>query len=292
MTHFDYVRADSLDHAVRLINETAHPSKLLAGGTDILAYLHYQPPDFSRVVDISILPELKIIRRSGGEITLGGGVTFSEAMESPLLQEAAPFLVQACRSVGSPQIRNMGTLGGNVINAAACADSLPVLVCLEALAHLYGPEGERGVPVGDLVLGANSTQIGPGEILTHFTFRAPPAGVKTAFIKLGRRNAQAIARLSMAAMGRLDGGGRIDFVRITPGAAAPRTVRFTEAEAALLGQPYTPECIRAAARQIADGMVAITGWRWSTEYKSKAIITLAERVITQVLSRSADPSKP
>ncbi len=282
MNRFDYVRAVSLEQAICLINDQAHKNKLLSGGTDLLVYMHHGQYGFDRVVDISLLPELKQIERNGDEITLGSGVTYSEVIECQLLCDTVPFLVEACRSVGSPQIRNLGTLGGNVVNAAACADSLPVLVCLEADAHLWSSQGERVVPVTELVLGPNRTKIEEGEILVRFTFKAPPVGVKTAFIKLGRRNALAISRLTMAAMGRLDAQGQVDTIRLTPGAAAPQTIRFTQVEEMLLGKLLTSELISAAAGHVADVMVGYTGRRWSTEYKSRAITTLAERVLVQV----------
>jgi CO/xanthine dehydrogenase FAD-binding subunit len=282
MTHFDYVRATSLEQAISLINDQAYQNKLLSGGTDLLVYMHHGQLGFDRLVDISLLPELKLIQRNGDEITLGAGVTFTEVIECQFLRDTVPFLVEACRWVGSPQIRNLGTLGGNVVNAAACADSLPVLVCLEADAHLCSLRGERVVPVTELVLGPNRTQIERGEVLTHFTFLAPPDGVKTAFIKLGRRNALAISRLTMAAMGRLDTQERIDFIRLTPGAATPQTIRFTQVEVMLSGETLSVELISAAARQVADVMIGYTGRRWSTEYKSRVITSLAERVLGEV----------
>jgi CO/xanthine dehydrogenase FAD-binding subunit len=241
-------------------------------------------------VDISFLPDLKRIERQGNEIVLGAVVCFSEAAESRLLQESVPFLVEACRTVGSPQIRNLGTLGGNVVNAAACADSLPVLVCLDAVAHLSGALGDREIPVTELVLGPNHTQIEPGELLTHFTFKVPPAGVSTAFIKLGRRKAQSISRLTMAAMGRLDASGLVDFIRITPGAATSQTVRFTWVEAMLLGKPLDAALIHTAAQQVSAELIAYTGQRWSTEYKAPVVSTLAERVLTRVFDDLATSS--
>lgn len=282
MAKFDYVRAGTLEQAVSLMNDSRYTNKLLAGGTDLLIYLHYRSPSFTRVVDISFLEGLKIIEQRGDEIVLGAGVCFTDIIENHLIQVKAPFLVEACRSIGSPQIRNRGTLGGNVINAAACADTLPVLICLDATAHLVGPAGERDVTVAELVDGPNSTKLGDGEILVHLTFRIPPDGVKTSFIKLGRRNAQSISRLSAAVMGRVDKTGKIDFVRVAPGAATPRTIRFRRVEAALLGQQYSPERVHQAAKLASEEMVSITGVRWSTEYKSKVLPVLVERALRRV----------
>lgn len=283
MARFDYVRANSLHDAIQLLNDPGMVSKPLAGGTDILVYIRQEEPWFDRLVDISRLPELKIIEQDGTQIHLGAGVTFAEAIRSELLNQTAPLLVDACRSVGSPQIRNLGTLGGNVINAAPCADSLPPLVCLDAVAHIRSPEGERQVPVSQLVTGPNRSEVKAGELLTHFSFATPPAGVRSTFIKLGRRNAQSIARLSMAAMGRTNAQNVVDFARLTPGAATPRTERFREVEARLLDQQLTEELLVAAGEQATATMLEVTGRRWSTEYKELAIRALAERALRRVL---------
>jgi CO/xanthine dehydrogenase FAD-binding subunit len=291
MSRFSYIRPNSLTEALELLADPSCRSKLLAGGTELLVFLHHQEgPQYDRLIDISRLDELKTIQRSGDIITLGGAATFTEVEHNPLVAGAAPFLVAACHSVGSLQIRNQGTLGGNVVNAAACADSLPALVCLGAEAHLASCRGQRSLPVEELVLRPNRTQLEPNEILTHFTFPIPPQGAQTAFIKLGRRNAQSISRLSMAVLGRLDGAGRVDLVRITPGAATPRTTRFTAAEDLLLGQPVSAAGLAAAAHKTAEIMLSITGQRWSTEYKEKAIVALAEQALQRVfLDGQANP---
>ncbi len=283
MPRFGYVAAHSVAEALALLNEPGLTTKPLAGGTDVMVLARIERPAFERVVDISRVPEMKIIALQDGEIHLGAAVTFSEAAESRLLQQYAPGLVQACLSVGGPAVRNAGTLGGNAVNAAACADSLPALACFDAVAHLVGPGGTRTLGVSELAPRPHHSDVKPGELLTHFTFPLLPAGARSAFIKLGRRNAQAISRLSMAAAGRVDGEGRVDLVRLAPGAATPRPRRFTEVEAALLGQVPTDRLLEQAGRMTAAAMIAETGRRWSTEYKEVAIQALAERALRLVL---------
>ena len=283
MPRFDYVRAHSVPEALQLLIEPGLVSRPLAGGTDVVVFVRHEQPPFDRVVDITRVPELKVIERRGDEIVVGAGVTFSEAAESALLQEVAAGLVEACLSVGGPAIRNAGTLGGNTVNAAACADSLPALACLDAVAHVRSLTGERHFLLNEFILGANRTAIQPGELLTHFTFPVPPAGVRSAFTKLGRRNAQAISRLSMAAAGRLDASGRVDYVRLAPGATMPRPQRFTEVEEMLLGQEPTDELLAAAGAKTAEVMIGVTGRRWSTEYKEVAIQGMAEQTLRRVL---------
>lgn len=283
MPRFDYIRAHSIEQALQLLNDSAHVSRPLAGGTDVLVLVRGLRSSFDRVVDISRISEMKVIERRGEEIVIGAAATFTEVAESPLLQEVAAGLVEASLSVGGPAIRNAGTLGGNTINAAACADGVPPLVCLDAVVHLASTTGTRSFLVSELLLGANRTVIRPGELLTHFTFPVPPAGVRQAFIKLGRRNAQAISRLSMAAAGRLDAQGHVDTVRLAPGAAIPSPRRFFEVEQMLLGQAPTDELLAEAGVKTAELMISVTGRRWSTEYKEVAIQGLAERALRRVL---------
>lgn len=284
MPRFDYVRAHSVAEAVQLLGDPGVLSRPLGGGTDVLVFVRHENPPFDRLVDISRVSEMKIIERHGSEIVVGAAVTFTEAAESPVLKEVAACLVEACLSVGGPAIRNTGTLGGNVANAAACADSLPALVCLDAMAHLCSQSGVRALLVSDLVTGANRTALQRGELITHFRFPVPPAGARSAFTKLGRRNAQAISRLSMAAAGRLDARGCVDFVRLSPGAATSQPRRFTEIEAMLLGYAPTDDLLAAAGAQTAEVMIDITGRRWSTEYKEVAIQALAERTLRRALA--------
>jgi CO/xanthine dehydrogenase FAD-binding subunit len=157
------------------------------------------------------------------------------------------------------------------------------LVCLDAVAHLASTNGTRSFLVSELVTGANRTAIQRGELLTHFTFPMPPAGARQAFTKLGRRNAQAISRLSMAAAGRLDEHGCVDYARLVPGAAMPTPQRFKQVEEMLLGQSPNDELLAAAGVKTAELMLDVTGRRWSTEYKEVAIQALAERTLRRVL---------
>lgn len=282
MAKFDYVLAKTMDDAVRLLNEPEIRSIPIAGGTDIYVALRVNPIWFDRLVDIRRIPELSQITQEGDLVSLGAAVTFSHAVQNPILQKVAPFLVEACKTIGGPAVRNCGTFGGNVSNAAACADSLPSLICLETVAHLRSPKGERQVKVEDLVTGPHQTQIEPGELLTHFTFKAPPESAKSCFIKVGRRKAQSISRLSIAVIGTVDAAGVVDYIRVCPGAAVASPVRFPKVEAVLLGNKPDKELIFAAADQLVSDMIESTGRRWSTEYKEITLKAITERSLTKI----------
>ncbi len=282
MAKYDYVLAKSLDHAVELLNESGIRSIPLAGGTDIYVAIRVNPVWFDRLVDIRRIPELNKVSLDKDQVKFGAAVTFSHAIKNPILLKVAPFLVEACKTIGGPAVRNCGTFGGNVSNAAACADSLPSLVCLEAVAHLCSPKGQRQVKVENLVKGPHETQIETGELLTHFTFQVPPKNAKSCFIKIGRRKAQSISRLSIAVIGAVNPAGMVDYIRVCPGAAVATPVRFPQVEAVLLGKKPNKESITAASEQLVADMIQSTGRRWSTEYKEITLKAIAERSLTKI----------
>jgi CO/xanthine dehydrogenase FAD-binding subunit len=281
---FGYVRASTVDEAIALLNEPELKSRPLAGGTDVLLLLRADPPVCDRVVDISLIPELHRIYRQGDRVTIGAAATFSEVVADADVAETAPVLIQACRQVGAVQIRNMGTLGGNVANAAACADSLPALVCLDATAHVVTPQGDREWPVAELVRGPNRTIIPAGGLLVSLNYQVPPPGSRSVFLKLGRRNAMAISRLTVAALGRLDSAGRsrIAEARLVLGSAMPQIRRSRSVEDGLLGQVPGRDLYRSAARAAADEMIRLAGRRWSSEFKEPALMAMTARALACV----------
>ena len=283
MERFGYVRASSLTEAVALLNEPGLHSRPLAGGTDLVLLARAEPSLCDRVIDISLIPELRRIYQTGNRVIIGAAATFSEVIENALVSQTAPVLTQACRQVGAAQVRNVGTLGGNVANAAACADSLPALVCLEAVARVVTPHGEHEWPVSELVRGPNRTIIPSGGLLVSLSYQLPLPGSRSTFIKLGRRNAMAISRLTVAALGRLeDGDRRIAEARLVPGSATPQICRFTEVEDSLVGQAPSRDLFESAARLAAKEMARLAGRRWSSEFKEPALTAMTTRALAAV----------
>jgi len=281
--HFDYIRATTCAEAVQLLADASRACRLLAGGTDLLVLRHKGDVAWELLVDISRVAEMRRIRETPANIVVGAAVTHAEVWESEPIRAQLPVLAAACHSIGSPQIRNRGTLGGNVANAAACADSMPALVCLGAQAHLLTPAGPRVVPVGDIVKQPGQTALPAGALIREFAIPRPSAGSRTAHVKVGRRQAQSIARLSLACLGRLDEAGCVAELRIVPGACTPQTQRFDQAEAVLLGERPSEKLVRQAGVAATQQMVAIAGRRWSTAYKEPALAALVERALRRVL---------
>ncbi len=276
----EYRRARTLEEAVRWLNESGIRSRILGGGTDLMLKLRAGELATDRLVDLHDVPGWDRIEVDGETITLGPGVSFARLLASAVIRAKAPLLAQMAVGAGAVQLRNMGTLGGNICNAALAADSIPALMALDAEVELLGPQGVRRLPLADLIEGPGRTGLQPGEILTALRFAAP--GGRSLFIKVGRRNALNISRLSISAAGRLDEAGRIADVRLVAGAAIPRTRRITEVESGLLGQRPSTAIFEEAGARMAAVMVAEAGRRWSTPYKEPVLAALTRRALAQV----------
>jgi CO/xanthine dehydrogenase FAD-binding subunit len=164
---------------------------------------------------------------------------------------------------------------------------LPALVCLDAVARVVTPQGEREWLVSELVRGPNRTIIPAGGLLVSLSYKVPPPGSRSVFIKLGRRNAMAISRLTVTALGRLDSTGRIAEVRLVPGSATPQICRFRVVEESLIGQMPSRDLYQSAARLTADEMTRLAGRRWSSEFKEPTLIAMTVRALAEVFEQRA-----
>jgi CO/xanthine dehydrogenase FAD-binding subunit len=287
MRSFEYFSPKSLTEACNLLAEWKDNSKILAGGTDVLLELRRSNIAASEaIVDISRIPALSGIEESGDSIIIRPLTTHAEVLHSQIISKYAPLLRIAVSTIGSPQIRNRGTVGGNIINAAACADTVPPLIALDAQIRLKSSNEERVVPLSEFFIRPYVTVARRDEILVEIRFPKLPADARSSFVKLGRRNALSIARLSVAAIVRCDVAGVVTEVRIVPGAAFPRWRRIPEAENVLLGQKISKELAAEAGRKVSEAMISVTGRRWSTEYKEPVIAVLVRRALEACIERS------
>ncbi|MBX2991900.1 MAG: xanthine dehydrogenase family protein subunit M [Bacteroidetes bacterium] len=282
MKAFGYIRASTLHEAIGILAHHSPNACLLAGGTDLL--IEWRRPSGhvpATVIDISTVAELKGIDAQNGSVSLKPLTTHAELVRSPIVREHASLLASAAGVIGSPQIRNRGTVGGNIMNAAACADTVPPMIALNAEVVLQSASGKRTVPLQELFLKPYETAARHDEILCEIRFEKLAARARSSFIKLGRRNALSISRLSVAAVVARDEAGVITDARIVPGATFPRWRRVFEVEKMLLGEKATAELFKAAGRKVSELMIAETGRRWSTEYKEPVIAVLVQRALEQ-----------
>lgn len=280
MRAFEYIAPQSVEETCELLSRHGSDACLLAGGTDLL--IEWRRPKVKGpgvTVDISGVQELRGVVDDGKTVNIKPLATHAALMKSDVLRVCAPLLVSAASVIGSPQIRNRGTIGGNIMNAATCADTVPPLVALGATVTLLSKTGSRKLSITDLFVKPYHTKAAPDEVLTAIEFPKLPAGGRSAFIKLGRRNALSISRLSVAAVLAMDKEGRIAEARIAPGAALPTWQRVREAEEILLGQKPSHALFAEAGKIVADVMIAHTGRRWSTEYKEPVLAVLVRRAL-------------
>ena len=282
MKPFDYIAVETIAEACGVLAARGSEVSILAGGTDLLIELRRASTKAPKLVlDISGVAELGGISESDGSIIVKPLATHTHLMRSDFLQTFAPLLASAASAIGSPQVRARGTVGGNIMNAAACADTVPPLIALGATVTLQSKTGSRELALADLFVKPYQTKAGPDELLTAVRFPKLASGARSAFIKLGRRNALSISRLSVAAILQVGGDGRIAQARIVPGAAFPTWQRVTAAEQMLTGEKPGEKLFAAAGQKVSEEMIKVTGRRWSTEYKEPVLAVLVRRALEE-----------
>jgi carbon-monoxide dehydrogenase medium subunit/xanthine dehydrogenase FAD-binding subunit len=284
MQQFQFYAPSSVEDALGYLHQKGERCKIIAGGTDLIPALRLEDirPDF--ILNILELKDLQGIHEEDNTVRIGPTTTFTGLMDSDLLNRHFPLLVQAAASVGGPQVRNRGTIGGNLGNASPAADVLPAVLALEGELELRSrPSGIRRIALSEAIAAPYRTHFRPHELLTGILIKKLGPGTKTAFEKLGRRNAMARARMNLSVLLQLDQAERIADLRIVPGAVMPVARRARRAEQKLLGQKPEPSLIEASVEALAEEMVEVTGRRWSTNYKVPVLKNICRRLLKQLL---------
>lgn len=222
---FKFYRASSIHDALEL-GEKLEKCVFYAGGTDLIPALRVNAIDPQNIVYIGSITELRCLRKEGKFIHIGALVPHAMVASSSLVRTHIPSLAQACASIGSPQLRNLGTIGGNLCWASPAADTAPVLLAHDARLRLLSNHGEREVPIDQFFLGPNKNLLQPGELLVGIIIPKPEGFSAGTFIKIGRRKALAISVVNCAVL--LTKGGLQ--ARIALGSVAPVAFRALQAE--------------------------------------------------------------
>lgn len=288
MKDFEYFAPETLEEAIRLLDEYGEAARPLAGGTDLLVFMRDWRVTPDVVVDLKRIPTLYGVEElPDGGVRFGALVPMYDLERDGMLQAKYPHLVSALREVGSIQIRNLATVGGNVCNASPAADTPPALLTLQAQVRLEGPQGERILPLQEFFRGPGQTVLRRGEVLTHFLLPPPRPRSGGCYIKLANRRAMDIAFVGVAAWVALNGDDTIAEARIALGAVAPTPIRAEEAEAILRGQPLEERVLREAAGAAEAASKPITDQRASAEYRRMMVEVLTRRA----LLRAAEQAK-
>jgi len=248
--------------------------RILAGGTDLALEIHERKVRPDGVVDIGGIESLKDIRLTDMVLEIGAMCTFSMLEKHPLVLDFCPALAKAASSVGSPQIRTVGTLGGNFVNCAAAADTIPVLLAMEASAVIQSLSGTQIRPVEEMLHLKKGHLLKPGELLLGF--RIPVGAGKMGFAKIGRRKALAIARINIA-VAFSESSGLMKDVRIALGAVGKTAYRVTEIEALFNDKQLSAELISDSGTKLQALVSDRLGARPTAPYKKKIAAAVLEK---------------
>lgn len=280
-----YYNARTVSEAVELLKE--HPgTRIISGGSDVLIKIREGRMAGTSLVSIRDIKELKgVERKENGDIYIGAGTVFSHITADPIVRKYIPVLGEAVDQVGGPQIRNIGTIGGNICNGAVSADSVPTVFSYNSLLHIANDEGGRIVPVREFYLGPGRVDLHPGEVLTHVVIpKAEYEGYHGHYIKYSMRNAMDIATLSCSVVSKVDTEKKLlEDVRITFGVAAPVPYRCVETEELLKGQKLNETLYQKLEDSIRGEIHPRDSWRASKAFRLQIGGEIARRALIRTV---------
>jgi xanthine dehydrogenase FAD-binding subunit len=271
------VKPKDLSEALRYLREGGKP---LAGGTDLLVAVRKGTESPNLLVYVGELPELRVLREEREGLEVGAALTHAELLAHPAT-ERFPILRSVLRTIGSPAIRAMGTLGGNIVTASPAGDSLVALYLLEARVRLVSEEGERELPIWEFIVGPRKTALRQGELVRSVFLPWLSGEPRSFFRKVGRRRALIIAIASLGALVWVR-DGRVERARLALGSVAPTVIRPKEVEDALVGRPVSPEAWEDLVPRLSAATHPISDLRASADYRRKVagrlLLALAEEL--------------
>lgn len=288
MLSYDFLTTRRLEEALDYLDKFSKV-QILSGGTDLLVNIHKESPRLPRIdylLDISNIQELKFINTINNYVEIGPLVTHSRLINEPIIKNDFPILVVAAQTIGSTQISNRGTIGGNIVNASPAADLLPPLIALKAEIELTSNKGKRMLSLEEFLTGPYKNKLQANEILTKIKISLLGDNYYTDFQKIGRRKALSIARLSLALVVKIDEESIFRDTRVVPGSATPYPQSFPESEKAINSKSIFNIDLEEIGKITSKEMVSITGERWSTPYKKPTIAVLIKRALEKIIKEA------
>lgn len=285
MRDFEYLEPRTIKEAVQLLQQYRDEAKVLAGGQSLLVMMRQGLIDPSHVVSLEHIEVLRGIHRDGQRTIIGAMTTHDEVSRSPLVAARGAPLAQAAGKVGSPHVRNLGTLGGNLCHAEVGADPPPALIALGAQVRIAGPNGERVLEVEQLFKGFLETVVQSDEVLTRVEIPDPPEGAVGVYLKHTLRSVDR-ALVGAACLLQLGSDHLCRDVRLGLGGVAATPLRARKAEAALRGQRLTA-ALAEAAGEVAMGEVSpISDAHGSADYRRKMVKVFVKRALTEAAAQA------
>ena len=282
---FDYLAPKTIEEALSMLSQHKGKAKVIAGGTDLVPKMkrrEIKPAEY--IIDLKGIPDLDYIKYDEGRGLRFGALTTIHAIEtSPIIQEKFDVLAQAAYSMASTQVRNRGTVAGNICNAVPSADTAPALLTLEASLKLVSQKGEKMVNIEDFFTGPSETILTDEELLQEIQVPNLPPHSKGIYLKLAPRRAMDLAIVGVGVVVTLEDGLCKD-IRIALGAVAPTPIRARRAEETIKGQRFNDEVIEKTAQITAEECRPINDHRASAEYRREMVKVLVKRAINQAIS--------
>ena len=288
MRPFDYYAPNTIDEAVALLHQLREGARPVAGGTDIVVQMKEGRTKFpypQMVVSLDRITALRGISFSEADgLRVGAGTRMSEIAAHPVIRERYQALAEGAGVVGSYQTMNMGTIGGNVCNAAPSADTAPPLLIVDAQCIIVGPTGRRTIPLTQFFRGPGLTCLQPGELLAELRLPTPPSGTASAYLRHTPRKQMDIAVVGIGVA--LTIGGTISHARVSLGAVAPTPIRAPKTEAALEGQAPSDDVFARAAETAASEASPIEDVRGSADFRRHLVKVMTARMLSLAAERA------
>lgn len=275
---FEYRRPATLGEATQLLADHPGSVRVLAGGTDLVAWLRDDAVDPDLVVDIKDIPDLRDIHLEGQTLHVGSLVTFTDLIESAIVKEHAPLLTEMAETVASPGIRNRATMVGNICSAVPSCDAGPVLLAYNTTVHVTGPNGSRSININNWFTGLRETARTEDEVVTHLTIEVPKHG--GVYVKLMRYAGEDLAQAAVGIVVYPN----LDY-RVAFGAVAPTPIRSTAIEAELRGKELDAELINRVVAMAPDEISPITDMRATAEYRTHITGVMLRRGLVAAVER-------
>jgi len=293
LSDVDVVSPASLNEALSVLRDRSDRIKPIAGSTDAIIQLKEGLVQTNELLDLSNLRELRYIHREGSTVRVGALSTYSDIIESSVLNSSCRMLVDACRTIGTPQIQTRATIGGNLANASPAGDSIPPLYVLDATIKVQSREGTRQIPVEKFFLDYRKIDLRPEELITEISFEAVEKPCDATFLKLGLREAHFISLANVAVWVRWEpDDASLSDIRVAMGAVAPVVIRVRKCEDFLRNRALTEDAIWQAG-QIASGESSpISDVRASIEYRRAVMPSLFYKAVHTLIESWRTWEKP
>lgn len=288
---FDYYAPQTVQEVSSLLSQFGSKAKILSGGTDLMVKMKHGVAAYETLISLKELSELREIRYEQGKgVVIGSRATHNELVNSPVLNEKYLSVSEAAHHMASNQIRNLGTVGGNIVNAVPSADLPPILIALGATISMSGPNGERTMPLEEFFVCPGQTVLAENEVVTHFTI-PDQASTGSTYIKFGLRRSGALAVVGAAVAVTME-GKIIKDARIALGAVAPTPMRAKKAEAVLNGQEYSEDLLEKAGAAASLECSPISDIRGSEDYRRDMVRVFTKRALKAAITKGHCGSEP